>query len=71
MKALKRERLLQARASPEAVPSQDEEGKMPLAWASEEGYAAAALLRTSSSSTMPTWRLLTRYLVTLYSFTIT
>jgi hypothetical protein len=38
------ERLLQARASPEAVPSQDEEGKTPLLWASKEGYADAALL---------------------------
>jgi hypothetical protein len=38
------ERLLQARASSEAVPSQDEEGKTPLVWASKEGYADAALL---------------------------
>jgi hypothetical protein len=38
------ERLLQARASPEAVPSQDEEGKTPLVWAVKEGYADAALL---------------------------
>jgi hypothetical protein len=38
------ERLLQARASPEAVPSQDQEGKTPLLWASKEGYADAALL---------------------------
>jgi hypothetical protein len=38
------ERLLQARASPETVPSQDEEGKTPLLWASKEGYADAALL---------------------------
>jgi hypothetical protein len=38
------ERLLQARASPEHVPSQDEEGKTPLLWASKEGYADAALL---------------------------
>jgi hypothetical protein len=38
------ERLLQARASPEHVPSQDEEGKTPLMWASREGYADAALL---------------------------
>ena len=38
------ERLLQARASPEHVPSQDAEGKTPLLWASKEGYADAALL---------------------------
>jgi hypothetical protein len=38
------ERLLQAGASPEHVPSQDEEGKTPLLWASKEGYADAALL---------------------------
>jgi hypothetical protein len=38
------ERLLQAGASPEHVPSQDEEGKTPLMWASKEGYADAALL---------------------------
>jgi hypothetical protein len=38
------ERLLQARANPEHVPSQDEEGKTPLLWASKEGYADAALL---------------------------
>jgi hypothetical protein len=38
------ERLLQARASPEHVPSQDKEGKTPLLWASKEGYADAALL---------------------------
>ncbi len=38
------ERLLQAGASPEHVPSQDEEGKTPLVWASKEGYADAALL---------------------------
>jgi hypothetical protein len=38
------ERLLQARASPEHVPSQDEERKTPLLWASKEGYADAALL---------------------------
>jgi hypothetical protein len=38
------ERLLQARASPEHVPSQDEEGKTALLWASKEGYADAALL---------------------------
>jgi hypothetical protein len=38
------ERLLQARASPEHVPSQDEEGKTPLLWAIKEGYADAALL---------------------------
>jgi hypothetical protein len=38
------ERLLQARASPEHVPSQDADGKTPLLWASKEGYADAALL---------------------------
>jgi hypothetical protein len=38
------ERLLQAGASPEHVPSQDEEGKTPLLWAIKEGYADAALL---------------------------
>jgi len=38
------ERLLQARASPEHVPSHDAEGKTPLVWASKEGYADAALL---------------------------
>jgi hypothetical protein len=38
------ERLLQAGASPEHVPSQDEEGKTPLMWAIKEGYADAALL---------------------------
>jgi hypothetical protein len=38
------ERLLQARASPEHVPSQDAEGKTPLLWASKEGYADAAQL---------------------------
>jgi hypothetical protein len=38
------ERLLQAGASPEHVPSQDEERKTPLLWASKEGYADAALL---------------------------
>ena len=38
------ERLLQARASPEHVPSQDPDGKTPLLWASKEGYADAALL---------------------------
>ena len=38
------ERLLQARASSEAVPSQDAERKTPLVWASKEGYADAALL---------------------------
>jgi hypothetical protein len=38
------ERLLQAGASPEHVPSQDEEGKTTLLWASKEGYADAALL---------------------------
>jgi len=38
------ERLLQARASPEHVPSQDKEGKTPLLWAIKEGYADAALL---------------------------
>ncbi len=38
------ERLLQARASPEHGPSQDEEGKTPLLWASKEGYVDAALL---------------------------
>ena len=38
------ERLLQARASPEHVPSHDKEGKTPLVWASKEGYADAALL---------------------------
>jgi hypothetical protein len=38
------ERLLQAGASPEHVPSQDVEGKTPLLWASKEGYADAALL---------------------------
>jgi hypothetical protein len=38
------ERLLQAGASPEHVPSQEEEGKTPLMWASKEGYADAALL---------------------------
>jgi hypothetical protein len=38
------ERLLQARASPETVPSYDAEGKTPLVWASKEGYADAALL---------------------------
>jgi hypothetical protein len=38
------ERLLQARASPEAVPSQDEEGKTPLVWAIKEGYTDATLL---------------------------
>jgi hypothetical protein len=38
------ERLLQARASPEHVPSHDAEGKTPLLWASKEGYADAALL---------------------------
>jgi hypothetical protein len=70
-KVLKRERLLPAIASPESVPRQDEEGKMPLVWARKEGYAAVALLQTCSSSTMPTRRLLTRYLVTLNSFTVT
>jgi hypothetical protein len=38
------ERLLQAGASPEHVPIQDEEGKTPLLWASKEGNADAALL---------------------------
>jgi hypothetical protein len=38
------ERLLQARANPEHVPSHDAEGKTPLVWASKEGYADAALL---------------------------
>jgi hypothetical protein len=38
------ERLLQARASPETVPSHDVERKTPLVWASKEGYADAALL---------------------------
>jgi hypothetical protein len=38
------ERLLQARASPETVPSHDAEGKTPLIWAIKEGYADAALL---------------------------
>jgi hypothetical protein len=38
------ERLLQAGASPEHVPSQDEERKTLLLWASKEGYADAALL---------------------------
>jgi hypothetical protein len=38
------ERLLQAGASPEHVPSQDEKGKTPLLWASKEGYADSALL---------------------------
>ncbi len=38
------ERLLQARASPETVPSHDAEGKTPLVWASKEGYTDAALL---------------------------
>jgi hypothetical protein len=38
------ERLLQARASPEHVPSQDVERKTPLLWASKEGYADATLL---------------------------
>ena len=38
------ERLLQAGASPEHVPSQDKEGKTPLLWAIKEGYADAALL---------------------------
>jgi hypothetical protein len=65
-KVLKHERLLLALASPESVPRQDEEGKMPLAWARKEGYAAVALLQTCSSSTMPTRRLLT-----LNSFTVT
>jgi hypothetical protein len=38
------ERLLQARANPEHVPSQDEEGKTPLLWASKERYTDVALL---------------------------
>jgi hypothetical protein len=38
------ERLLQAGANPDHVPSQDEERKTPLLWASKEGYADAALL---------------------------
>ncbi len=53
------ERLLQARASPETVPSHDEEGKTPLLWAIKEGYADAALLllkykgNTKATDTVP------------------
>ena len=38
------ERLLLARASPELVPGQDEEGKTPLLWATKEGNVNVALL---------------------------
>ena len=38
------ERLLLARASPEDVPRQDEEGKTPLLWATKEGNVNVALL---------------------------
>jgi ankyrin repeat protein len=38
------ERLLQARANPEAVPTKDTEGKTPLLWACKEGDADATLL---------------------------
>ena len=38
------ERLLQARASPEAVPTKDKEGKTPLLWACKEKDADATLL---------------------------
>jgi hypothetical protein len=38
------ERLLQARANPEAVPTKDKEGKTPLIWACKEGDADATLL---------------------------